>query len=98
MRKILLAFVLVLSLAATAVADTGSFTVKQVYTNAASAYVVIEHTNGTRYYGNITNDENKKYYISTFLTALSSGKNVNCGLTYSAGKVWVSWVSLVDGS
>ena len=89
-----MAFVLVLAMSASAFA-AGAYTVKQIQPKGSAMTVTINRTSDNRNIAiYVADDLNKKYLTSVFLTALSTGKSVDCGFVLSEGKWFFNWVTL----
>jgi len=95
MKKLLMAFVLVLVMSASAFA-AGTFNVIEVRTvDPDLVLCVLENrTTSGKYAIFVADNTNKKYTTSVLLTALSAGKTVSANFVSSGGKTYFRTIRL----
>jgi predicted aconitase with swiveling domain len=94
MKSFVLAFMLVLVMSVGAFA-AGPYTVYEIRPAGDELAVVVNRTTDDLLItGYLADDANKKYYLSVFLTALSTGKSVNIAASKVGDKWYYSMVRL----
>ncbi len=85
MRRLLLSFLLLVCMASSAMA-AGAHSIKEIRAIGSNVAVLFTKANGTGgWLWYIANDDNKKYYVSSALTALSTGNTVTLSATKIGG-------------
>lgn len=96
MKSLVMAFVLVLVMSASSFA-AGAYTVFEVRPYGSELAIVVNRTSdNAKIVALLADDANKKYFLSVFLTALSTGKSVDVSVANIAGKWCYSMVRLYN--
>lgn len=95
MKKIAMALIIVLSLSFNVFAADGAYTVKKVVNIADKITVFFEKIDDSSLRAFVLRDDaNRKYILSSVLTALSAGKSVDVAFELDAGVRYIKMLQI----